>query len=157
MSESCITVEEIDCNNAVLVTETPTTVIDTTEPVVILVTCEQGPAGADGADGTGIIEVVSGPVSNGNMVVADSVAIATYRSVKWIVTITDSTAGDYKSYEVMAVHNDSTTLFTVYGIVGDTISVFTNVVINGSNLEIEITNNSANPIDIKVQRIATTV
>lgn len=157
MSESCITVEEIDCNNAVLVTETPTNVVDTTEPVVILVTCEQGPAGQDGLDGTGVLEVSSGPVSNGNTVNADQVAIATYRSTKWIVTLTDSTAGDFKSYEVLAVHNGTTSLHTVYGLIGDPIDVTTDVDINAGNMRLMITNNSTNPLDIKVQRIATTV
>ena len=87
----------------------------------------------------------------------DSVVLATIRSVKWLVTITDSVAGDYKTYEVLAVHNGTTALYSVYGIVGDSISVFTNVVINGANMELELTNNSTNNLDIKVQRIATTV
>ncbi len=193
MSESCIVVKEIDCDTALLVTETPTTVIDTSDPVVIivdegdtsinaagedlsvivreepttviekedtvvlLVTCEQGPAGQDGLDGTGVVEVASGPVTSGNTVVADSVALAAIRSVKWIVTLTDSTAGTYKSYEVLGVHNGTTILHTVYGLIGDVILITTNVAINAPNMELQITNNDTNDLDIKVQRIATTI
>ncbi len=173
MSEnSCILVKEIDCDNVVLIEEIKTAVIVTPNPEVVIVACEQGPAGQDGADGVngidgadgadgldgvGVVEVSSGPISNGNTVVADSVVAATIRSVKWLVTITDSVAGDYKTYEVLGVHNGTTALYSVYGIVGDSISVFTNVVINGANMELELTNNSTNDLDIKVQRIATTV
>jgi len=151
---SCITVTEIDCDTAVLVEEIKTTVIDTTEPIVIVAACEQGPPGQDGA---GLVEVASGPVSNGNTEVADSVLLSAARSVKWIVTITDSVAGDFKSYEVLAVHNGAIVLYSVYGIVGDAISVFTNVVVNVSSMELQLTNNSTNDLTIKVQRIATTV
>jgi len=153
MSEnSCITVTEIDCDTAVLVQEIKTTVIDTTEPVVIIAACEQGPAGQD----ANLVEIASGPVSSGNTVVADSVALSAVRSVKWIVTITDSVAGTYKAYEVLAVHNGTTVLHAVYGIVGDTILVITDVAINTPNMELQITNNDTNDLDIKVQRIATT-
>lgn len=158
MSEnSCILIKEIDCDNLLLVEEATPTVIVESDPIVLLVACEQGPAGKDGLDGTGVLEVASGPVANGNTITADSVAIATYRSVKWIVTITDSLGGLYKSYEVMAVHNDSTVLFSVYAIVGDTISVFTDVDVNAGQMRLQITNNIANDIDVKVQRIATTI
>ena len=157
MSESCITVQEIDCDNAVLVTETPTNVIDTTEPVVVLVTCEQGPAGADGADGIGTVEVASGPVSNGNTVTADQIQIAVYRSVKWFVTITDAVGLQYKAYEVMAVHNCVTANFSVYSLIGDKLSIFTDVLVVGAFLEIQLTNNSTNDVTVKIQRIATTL
>lgn len=157
MSESCITVQEIDCDNAVLVTETPTNVIDTTEPVVVLVTCEQGPAGADGADGIGTVEVASGPVSNGNTVTADQIQIAVYRSVKWFVTITDAVGLQYKAYEVMAVHNGVTANFSVYSLIGDKLSIFTDVLVVGAFLEIQLTNNSTNDVTVKIQRIATTL
>jgi hypothetical protein len=157
MSESCITVEEIDCNNAVLVTETPTTVIDTTDPVVIIAACQQGPAGADGADGTGLVEASVTGVNNGNTVTVDDVPVGTNRSVKWIITLTDTIAGDYKTYEVLAVHNGTTAMHTVYGLVGDVIAVTTNVDINAGNMRLRVTNDSTNALDIKAVRIATTV
>jgi hypothetical protein len=145
----------------VLVREEPTIqVVDDRTPIPIIAECKVGPSGADGADGLdgfGIVQVDTGPAANGVTLVADSVAIATFRSAKWLVTIKDSTAGDYKFYEVIAVHNGTTPLYSVYGNVGDTISVFTDVTIVSGFLRLEITNNSTNSIDISVMRIVTTV
>ena len=182
---SCITVTEIDCETAVVVQEDTAEIVQVVSPPDVVVTeedpnnvvrveeqqivvtegdpefvvseCKQGPAGAPGLDGAGVVEVASGPVPVGDPVVADSIAISLYRSAKWIITVTDSAGGEYKTYEVLAIHKTTTALYSVYSIVGDKISVFTDVSIVGANLELEITNNHSNPIDIKVQRIATTI
>lgn len=132
-------------------------VVSDVTPVPIVAECKIGPAGANGLDGFGILQIDSGPVANGNTVTADAVAIATYRSAKWLVTIKDVTGGLYKFYEVIAVHNGTTPLYSVYGKVGDTISVFTNVTIVAGFLRLELTNNSTNSIDVSVMRIVTTV
>lgn len=193
VENACILVKEIDCDNVLLITENPTTVIDTSDPVVVvvddgntsvneagedlsiivrdesttvieqsdpvvvIVACEQGPAGADGADGIGVVEISSGPVSNGSTVTADSVAVAAIRSVKWLVTLTDSTGTLYKFYEVIAIHDGTTALHSVYGLVGDSISVSNDVDINAGLMRLRITNNHANDLDIKVLRIVTTL
>lgn len=180
---SCITVTEVDCDTAVLVEEdsaeivqldtdgtvivtevepcfiteeVQTVIIEEGPPEFIVSECKQGPAGVDGLDGTGIVEVESGPVLPAGVVVADSIPIATYRSCKWIVTIS-SVSGEFKSYEVLAVHNGSTVLFSVYALIGEPLSILTTVTIVGPNLELGLTNNTANTVSIKVQRIATTV
>ncbi|MHA1806202.1 MAG: hypothetical protein ACTSX2_01345 [Candidatus Thorarchaeota archaeon] len=132
-------------------------VVSDLTPVPIIAECKIGPPGANGLDGFGILQIDSGPVANGNTVTADAVAIATYRSAKWLVTIKDETAGTYRFYEVIAVHNGTTPLYSVYGKVGDSISVFTNVTIVAGFLRLEITNNSTNAINISVMRIVTTV
>jgi hypothetical protein len=132
-------------------------IVEDNTPVPIIAECKIGPSGADGADGFGIIQIDSGPVANGMTQTADAVAIATYRSAKWLVTIKDVLAGTYKFYEVIAVHNGTVPLYTVYGKVGDPISIFTNVIIVAGFLRLELTNNSTNPIDISVMRIVTTV
>lgn len=157
MAEACdsiLVIEDDDCNVILVQPTEIVAVIDVQDPPIIIIACEQGPPGQDGA---GLTEVSSGPVSNGNTVVADSVVISVIRSVKWIVTLTDSIASDYKSYEVLAVHNGTIALHAVYALIGDVISVATNVVLNAGNMELEITNNSPNDLDIKVQRIQTTL
>lgn len=141
-----------------IVVEDPTKVVVTEEtPQPIITECKVGPPGADGADGLGVIQINSGPVSNGNTVAADGIAIATYRSVKWLVTLTDSTAGLYKHYEVMAVHNGTVPFHSVYGRVGDGIPVDTNVEILAGVLRLEITNNHPNDLLINAVRIVTTI
>lgn len=132
-------------------------VVSDLTPVPIVAECKIGPAGMNGIDGFGILQIDSGPVANGNTVLADSVAIATYRSAKWLVTIKDVVGGLYKFYEVIAVHNGTIPLFSVYGKVGNTISVFTDVTIVAGFLRLELTNNSTNSIDVSVMRIVTTV
>lgn len=182
---SCITVTEIDCETAVVVQEDSAEIVQVVslpdvvvteedpanvvrvqeqqivvteaDPEFVVSECKQGPPGADGLDGAGAVEIASGPVPVGDPVVADSIAIALYRSAKWIVTITDTAGGEYKSYEVLAVHKNTTALYSVYSLVGDKISVFTDVSVVGANLVLTLTNNHSNPIGIKVQRIATTI
>lgn len=155
MSEnSCILVKEIDCDNVVLVEEIKTAVIVTPNPEVVIVACEQGPAGQDGA---GALQVDTGPVAPAATQVADSVAILTFRSVKWLVTLKDVVGGLYKFYEVIAIHDGTIPAHAVYGLIGNTISVTNDVDILAGFIRLKITNNSANSIDISAVRIATTV
>ena len=158
MSEnSCILVKEIDCDHVVLVEEIKTAVIVQPDTDVVIVACEQGPAGQDGQDGFGILQIDTGPVAPAATQVADSVAVATFRSVKWLVTLKDSVGGLFKFYEVIAIHDDTTSKHSVYGLIGDTISVVNNVDILAGFIRLNITNNSANTLDISVMRITTTV
>lgn len=181
---SCIKVSNVDCETTVLtngandvVEVDDTSVIVTSpwapvnilevdaeimvvceeEPAEIIEVCEQGPAGQDGADGIGVVEVSAGPIPNSVTIVVDTVARTVYRSVKWVVTLEDPTALLYKSYEILAVHNSVVALHTVFGLIGDTISVINQVAINGASFELQITNNNPNAILVKVQRIATTI
>ena len=137
--------------------ETPVAVSVQPATISVISACQQGPAGADGKDGTGAIEISAGPILPTATTVVDFVALATYRSVKWIVTITDAVANLYRSYEVLAIHNGTTALHSVYGRIGNPVDVTTDVVVNGANLELQLTNNDINNIDIKAQRIVTTI
>jgi len=151
---SCILVKEIDCDNVVLVEEIKLAVIVQADEEVVIVACEQGPAGQDGF---GLVQVDTGPVAPAATQVADAVAVTVFRSIKWLVTLKDSVGGLFKFYEVITIHNDSTAKHSVYGLVGDTISVVNDVDILAGFIRLNITNNSANSIDISVMRITTTV
>lgn len=153
---SCVIQIEDDTFNVVRVEE-QTTVVTEGPTEFVIAECKQGPAGPPGADGSGVIEVDFGTVTDGNTEVVDSVLRGVYRSVKWIATLTDSAGMLYKSYEVMAVHNGTVAFHSCYGRVGDTIAVDTDVVVTGANLELSITNNHGSDIEVKVQRIATTI
>lgn len=168
-AEEVVKIVEVVGATVIVKDEVIVQVVDDRTPIPIIAECKVGPSGADGADGLdgadgadgldgfGIVQVDTGPFANGVTGLADSVAIATNRSAKWLVTIKDEVAGAYKFYEVIAVHNGTTPLYSVYGNVGDVLSVFTDVTIVSGFLRLEITNNSTNSIDISVMRIVTTV
>lgn len=147
-TDESITILELDPQIVLIVEE---------DPLIIEAACEQGPPGTPGLDGTGVVALTPVVVAPAATEPVDFLAINTYRSVKWIVTITDSVGSFYKSYEVLAVHNGTTALYTVYGKIGDPIDVTTEVAINGASLELQITNNSSNSITVDGQRLATLI
>ena len=129
------------------------TIIETEEVVEIIEECKQG---LPGAPGTGLIQTDTGPVLNGATVTADQVSIVQYRSVKWLVTIRDDNAGEFRSFEVMAVHNGATPFHSVYSKIGNSISVITDVIIDSGFLRLRITNQHGSDININAVRIPTT-
>lgn len=155
MSEnSCILVKEIDCDNVVLVEEIKTAVIVQPDTDVVIVACEQGPAGQDGF---GLVQVDTGPVVPAATQVADSVPVTVFRSIKWLVTLKEVVGNTFRFYEVIAIHNGTTAVHSVYGNIGDAIPTVNVVDILAGFIRLNITNNSADTIDISVMRITTTV
>lgn len=155
MSEnSCILVKEIDCDNVVLVEEIKTAVIVQPDTDVVIVACEQGPAGQDGF---GLVQVDTGPVAPAATQVADSVPVTVFRSIKWLVTLKEVVGNTFRFYEVIAIHNGTTAVHSVYGNIGDAIPTVNVVDILAGFIRLNITNNSADTIDISVMRITTTV
>ena len=157
-------VVETDANSCVVSSDTNIQVLEVEPTVLVTIeesatvieaACEQGPPGTPGLDGTGVVALTPVVIIPAATEPVDFLSIATYRSSKWVVTITDSVGSFYKSYEVLAVHNGTTALFTVYAKIGDPIDVTTEVTINGANLELQITNNSSNSITVDGQRVAT--
>ncbi len=155
MSEnSCILVKEIDCDNVVLVEEIKLAVIVQADEEVVIVACEQGPAGQDGF---GLVQVDTGPVAPAATQVADAVAVTVFRSIKWLVTLKEVVGNTFRFYEVIAIHNGTTAVHSVYGNIGDSIPTVNDVDILAGFIRLNITNNSAATIDISVMRITTTV
>lgn len=86
---------------------------------------------------------------------ADSVSTLQYPSVKWIVTIT--TATQTRMFEIAALHRNGTNpLFTLYSDIGDRILVSADVVMAGTDMVLELVNNSGQQTTISVVRILTT-
>jgi len=85
----------------------------------------------------------------------DSIALATFRTAKWLVTITDNTNDRILAYEVFGtITNGTTPTHTRYGVIGDTtISHLVDVVISGINVELTITNNEADDLQIDAIRL----
>jgi len=120
----------------------------------------QGPAGtpgAPGADGIGDLhEIHVGPIASGNAHVIDSIAIADYRSCKWVVTVTDPTAMLYRMSEVMAIHNGDTPTHTHYGMIGDSVQYGVEITINNGYFRLSVENRHANSIHVSAIRLPTT-
>lgn len=86
----------------------------------------------------------------------DIIPMATYRSTKYLVTITDDTANKSMAYEVLAMHKQLTTAsHNRYGILGDIIAHDLDVQVIGTDLVLKITNNEAHSITVDVVRMPT--
>jgi hypothetical protein len=151
------TVTIIDNSGDVTVTETDVaTVIVQEEDTDVVEACEVGPPGADGLSGVAIqIDAPALPINTTGVI--DKVALALIRSVKWLITVRDGIASKYKYLEVGAVHNGVIASYYTVGHVGDSILIITNVIIVGGYMELQIMNNTINPLTISVIRIGTTV
>jgi hypothetical protein len=80
--------------------------------------------------------------------VIDSYDITQVRSVKWLITVSDLTSTLFQSLEVLAIHDGVNVLHSEYGVTGDDITFDVNVNIVTGNLELQVTNNSANTIQV---------
>jgi len=118
---------------------------------------QQGIPGPPGLDGAGVLQVDTDGVLTATTVVVDSVLATLVRSVKWLVTVIDTVTGAQQSFEVYATKTLADVEHQVFGRVGDVLDVNTNVVFQSSSLQLQITNNEANPIDVQALRIATAV
>ena len=86
----------------------------------------------------------------------DTFAHATYRSAKYFISITDTANTRYELVEANVVHNGSTVYISTFGrttnYTGD-LATFS-AAINGANVELRVTNISADSCVFKYQRIA---
>ena len=86
----------------------------------------------------------------------DSIAVATYRSAKYSVSISDATGSDYQITEVHVVHDGTSASITQFGTVlqgGSTeLGTFT-VDISGGNLRLRVASATTNSTVYKFKRI----
>jgi len=102
---------------------------------------------SDIADGTAT-------VATSTTTAIDTFAHATYRSAKYFISIADSTNSRYEIVEVNLTHNGSTVFISTFGrttnYTGD-LATFS-AAINGSNVELRVTNTSADSTVFKFQK-----
>ena len=84
----------------------------------------------------------------------DSISISLYRTVKWVVSITNNVDGKYLSFEVLAVHDNTDVIFNEYSIIGDNINYVIDVFIDSGNLTLSLTNNELNNINVSILRFS---
>lgn len=91
----------------------------------------------------------------GNTVVVDTIPFVDHISAKWLVTVIDDTNVRKQSYEVRGHFLDGTAdpYYTTYALIGDRpIHNRAEVVISGSDLELEITNLGTVDLTVDVLR-----
>lgn len=83
----------------------------------------------------------------------DSWGFSSYRSVKYIIQVADTTAGEYQTSELLGVHDGTTGYVVEYGtIFSDAPLGSFNGVISGANFVLQFTPGSANNHTVKVIR-----
>jgi hypothetical protein len=86
----------------------------------------------------------------------DTWSSSTYRSVKYTISISDSTAGDYEMTEIHVLHDDTNAYFSQFGTVlaGTTSELVSfGVDISGGDVRLRITPASTNSTEIKFKKI----
>ena len=90
----------------------------------------------------------------------DSV-LCSFTTVKWLLTVIDSTAEDQHSIEIYARCkpagiNAADVTFTCYASIADYINYGLDVVLSGANMELQVTNNEPNNVVVSAVRIQVT-
>lgn len=105
-----------------------------------------------GQSGGHQIPLVTVPASSTSVI--DSVPTADSRTAKWVVVVTDTTNDKTQAFEILALHkNGTTSTHNMYSILGDQIDFALNVIIVGTDLTLQITNNEAVSIEVDAARI----
>lgn len=95
-----------------------------------------------------------GVIPNNTTVTIDSLGLIESNTIKWIVELIDASNQKIRSFEILAVNKFNIDVsFNKYGISGESILHDISIVINGSNIDLNITNNEAVNLDYKFARI----
>lgn len=103
--------------------------------------------------GTQITDIVL----SGTTKTVDTLTAAEIRSVKWLITITDTTNNKTNTSEVLALHLTTGARHNRYAVMGDNISYSINVLLVGPDLTLEITNTEIIDLTINITRFETFV
>jgi hypothetical protein len=85
-----------------------------------------------------IVAASAGTNVGTSAVIIDSFAKVTYRSAKYIISVSNSGTGEYETTEVLVIHNDTTATRTQYGTTytGAASLGAVTVAVNGANVEL---------------------
>jgi hypothetical protein len=119
----------------------------------------QNDAGITFSDTTAVdarIDGLNATIASTSQTAIDTFAIASYRSCKYVIQVTQGT--NYQVSEIMVIHNGTSTYMTEYAVLetNGTLCNFTSQ-INGANAELVVTMGSSTSAIIKVQRTLITV
>ena len=85
--------------------------------------------------------------------IADSLALSSFNSLEYIINYKHSVTSKEKSLKMTVVKDDTVLNDSVYAKVGAPLSVGINAVINGSDLELKVTNSETSIIEMSVARL----
>jgi len=95
-----------------------------------------------------------GIIPNNSTLTIDSLGLIETDTIKWIIELIDNTNQKIRSFEILAVNKfDIDVSFNKYGISGESILHDVSIVVNGSNIDLNITNNEAVNLNYKFARI----
>jgi hypothetical protein len=83
----------------------------------------------------------------------DSVSQLGTRAVKWLVSVTDLTTLQTEMYQLFAVHNNGTTSYSLYSLLGVVQSHAVILTETSLNFTFEITNTGANTVQVDAVRL----
>lgn len=116
-------------------------------------------ARSTGGKGASVIPAISVSIPASATQTVDAVSTILNRTVKWLVTVTDSTNNKVVAYEVFATHRGGANpVHTRYAVIGDaTITHVVDVAIAGTDLELRITNNETVALVVDAVRLQVAV
>lgn len=105
-----------------------------------------------GSTNVAVRSAVTATLATVSTTAVDTWAIATYRSAKYIVQITQGS--DYQVSEILVAHNGSTTYMTEYAVIetNGALATFTSAVATG-NVELRATMASATSATIRIEKV----
>lgn len=112
----------------------------------------QGPQGPQGIPGSETAQFDAGPIAPSASLVIDSVDASLFRAVQWFLLLKDSVNGKYRTLNINAVHNGTTSTHTIFGVIGDFMNVAIDVQLIAGNIEVEVTNNHSATITVSALR-----
>ena len=106
-------------------------------------------------DEVGGFDVATLSTSSTGQTTLDSISATTFRTCKWLVSVTNSTDSDYQALEILAFHDGSTAYLTQYASIFDNGAQATfDADINSGNLRLRVTPASTDTMTFKVIRQA---
>ena len=166
LSEEVVVVT--DSQTTVVVAEAGDVVVTEETASVVVEEGQQGPpgpAGPEGPEGDAGPVGPTGPAGAGSQppvrvyappatpTVVEAVNASVYRSVKWIVTVTDPFGGRYRMGEIMAFHDGVDAHHIHYGIFGSAMLYTFDVVMSAGNMVLRITNADAVTLTVDAVRV----
>lgn len=96
---------------------------------------------------------VSDIVNTSTTSVVDTLALSSFNKIEYIITYKDLVTGEGKGLNVTVINDNGTIKESVYAITGAPLDVDLDTDINGSNYELEITNNEPNNVEVILSRL----
>ena len=153
---NCVTTCDDETGDVVVETEADTTVVETTaDASVVEVACEQGPTGPPGPQGpagSSGAQKTTVTVAPSDTEVVDSNAVTGLEGLAYTVNVRDTVNGDQAQafVNVTLITNKTDVSWTVFAKIGDSVAYRVSVAINGSDLELSVTNNGSNSVEVRV-------